>query len=120
MFKPGDKLFVSHRRLFPDDEPRFFAGRVIAYEAGLAKVSGHAWVRERVRGEFGRKPDERIKVVPLGSGAVIVYQLPDAVDLGSLKLETRKHHFLLTDGSGFAMDLTDRVQHLGPRNARQQ
>ena len=112
MLTPGDKLFIAHRRLFDGDEPRFFAGRVVAYEAGLAKVAGHAWVRERIRGEFGRKADERVKIVPLTSGAVIVYQLPDSVDLAKLRLETHKTHFLLTDGR-FSMDLTDRVQHLG-------
>jgi hypothetical protein len=108
MLNPGDKLFVSHRRLFADDEPRFFAGRVVAYEHGLAKVAGHAFVRERIRGEFARKSDERVKLVPLGSGAVIVYQLPAEVDLAALRLESRQHSFLLTDGS-FTMNLTDRV-----------
>lgn len=112
LLTPGDKLFVAHRRLFANDEPRFFAGRVVACEAGIAKVAGHAWVREHVRGEFGRKADERVKLVPLSSGAVIVYQLPDEVDLAHLRLETRKHHFLLSDGGGFSMDLTDRVQEI--------
>ncbi len=112
MLKAGDKLFIAHRRLFDGDEPRFFSGRVVAYEAGIVKVAGHAWVRERVRGEFGRKPDERIKIVPVTSGAIIVYQLPDSVDLSALRLETRKTSFLLTDGS-YSMDLTDRVQDLG-------
>lgn len=113
MLNPGDKLFIAHRRLFDADEPRFFVGRVLAYDAGIAKVAGHAWVRERIRGEFGRKPDERVKFVPLNSGAIIVYQLPASVDLAALKLETRKHSFLLTDGS-FSMDLTDRVVQAGP------
>lgn len=109
MLNPGDKLLIAHRRLFEEDQPRFFVGRVVAYEAGVAKVSGHAWVKERVRGDFARKPDERVKFVPLGSGSIIAYQLPDQVELARLILRTAKHGLVLTDDAGFSMDLTDRV-----------
>ena len=113
MLKPGDKLLIAHRRLFEDDQPRFFVGRVLAYEHGIAKVAGHAWVKERIRAEFGRKPDERVKFVPLGSGSIIAYELPATVDLARLVLRSTSHDLVLTDGAGFSMDLTDRVPQIG-------
>lgn len=112
MLKPGDKLLIAHRRLFEEDQPRFFVGRVVAYADGIAKVAGHAWVKERVRGDFGRKPDERIKFVPLTSGSVMAYELPAAVDLARLVMRSTKLGLVFTDDAGFTMDLTDRVPQL--------
>ena len=112
MLNPGDKLLIAHRRLFEEDQPRFFVGRVLAYADGIAKVAGHAWVKERVRAEFGRKPDERIKFVPLASGSIIAYELPAAVDLAKVVLRSTNMGLVLTDGAGFSMDLTDRVPQI--------
>ncbi len=118
MLNPGDKLLIAHRRLFEEDQPRFFVGRVVAWENGVAKVSGHAWVKERVRGDFARKPDERVKFVPLSSGSIMAYQLPDALDLARLLLRTTKHGLVLTDDAGFTMDLTDRVPQVTGKPVR--
>jgi hypothetical protein len=118
MLKPGDKLLIAHRRLFEEDQPRFFVGQVLAWEGGVAKVSGHAWVRERVRADYARKPDERIKFVPLASGSIMAYQLPDGVELARLVLRTTTHGLVLTDDAGFAMDLTDRVPQVNSKPAR--
>ena len=112
MLKPGDKLLIAHRRLFEEDQPRFFVGRVLAYADGIAKVAGHAWVKERVRAEFGRKPDERIKFVPLASGSIIAYELPATIDLARVVLRSTNLELVLTDGAGFSMDLTDRVPQI--------
>ena len=112
MLNPGDKLLIAHRRLFEEDQPRFFVGRVLAYENGIAKVAGHAWVKERVRAEFGRKPDERIKFVPLTSGTIMAYELPATVDLARVVLRSTNMGLVLTDDAKFSMDLTDRVPQL--------
>ena len=69
-------------------------------------------MKERVRAEFGRKPDERIKFVPLGSGSIIAYELPATVDLARLVLRSTNLDLMLTDGAGFSMDLTDRVPQI--------
>ena len=110
MLKAGDKLLIAHRRLFETDQPRYFVGTVLAYEAGLVKLSGYSWVREHIRGDLERKDDRRVKVIALNSGAAISYQLPETVDLDALKLEARKAMtVVLTDGAGFLMDLTEHV-----------
>ncbi len=112
MFVPaGTKLLVAHRRLFPEDHPRFFTGTVEAYEDGIARVCGHSWVREQLRGDILRKNDQRTKLVALASGTLLVYVLPDDVDIENLAVEhgNDKNH-VLTDGKGFQMDLSEKRQ----------
>lgn len=105
----GDKVLIAHRRLYENDQPRFFVGVVEAYEAGVVKASGYAWVREPVRGELRRKADRRTKIVSIVSAGFLAYQLPAAVDIEHLELKMgRDHSVLLTDGAAFTMDLTDR------------
>jgi hypothetical protein len=118
MINPGDKLLIAHRRLFEEDQPRFFVGQVAAYENGIAKVAGHAWVRERIRGDFARKPDQRIKFVPLASGTIMAYQLPESLDLEKVLFRTTKYGLVFTDNGDFEMDLTDRVPQVPGKTAR--
>ena len=111
VLQEGDRLLVSHRRLFADDLPRFFVGIVDAYEHGVARVTGYSWVRDQVRGEILRKEDKRTKIVAIASGALIIYRLPVFVDIESLQIKRGPHReILLSDGDDFEMDLTDRRQ----------
>jgi len=107
----GAKLLLAHRRLFPEDQPRFFIGTVEAYADGMARVSGYSWVREQLRGDIMRKRDQRTKLVSLASGTLLVYVLPDDVDIESLAIEHGSDQdYVLTDGKGFQMDLSERRQ----------
>jgi hypothetical protein len=72
---------IAHRRLFQQDQPRFFVGRVVAYQEGIAKVRGYSWVREHVRGALEKKADQRVKIVPVTSDALMIYQLPGEIAL---------------------------------------
>ena len=72
----GDRLLVAHRRLFADDQPRFFIAVVDAYESGVVMASGYSWVRDAFTGGYQRNGDRRTKVFSLVSGSVIVYRLP--------------------------------------------
>ena len=108
---PGEKVLISHRRLFESDQPRFFVGVVDSYEDGMVKVTGYSWSREPIRGEMVRKSDRRTKIVSVLSGMVMVYELNAALELEDLRLEsTGQHEVFLTNGSDFKMNLTDRVQ----------
>lgn len=107
---PGDKLLITHRRLYETDQPRFFVGVVDAYESGVVRLSGYSWAREPLRGELRRKDDLRTKIIGIASPALICYQLPRAVELTRLELKhgAQTHQIVLTDNAGFCMDLTDR------------
>lgn len=105
----GAKLLVCHRRLFAEDQPRFFFGVVETYCEGIAKVSGFTWSRDPVRG-FQKKADRRMKLIALDSGNLIVYQIPDEVDVERVRIEQPGGHVVIaTDGGKFQMDLAERV-----------
>ncbi len=107
----GAKLLLAHRRLFPEDQPRFFIGTVEAYADGMARISGYSWVREQLRGDILRKRDPRTKLVSLVAGTLLVYVLPDEVDIENLSIEHgTDRDYVLTDGKEFQMDLSERRQ----------
>ena len=100
------KVLVVHRRLFENDQSRYFVGRVEGYEAGIAKIRGRTWTRDRY-GQIVKKDDERIKVVSLSSGTLIVYQLPHETDLDALQIDIKDQLVVLSDGKKFEMDLSE-------------
>lgn len=109
LISEGSKLLVCHRRLFSEDQVRFFFGVVEMYAEGIAKVSGFSWTRDPARG-FQRKSDRRTKFIALASGSLIVYQIPDEVDLEALEIEQPGGHVVaVTDGAKFRMDLSERI-----------
>ena len=56
-----------------------------------------------------RKDDRRTKIVSLASGNVIVYELPNEVDIEALYIEQAGgHRLLLRDGRKFCMDVSER------------
>ena len=117
ILEPGVRVLIAHRRLYEGDHMRFFTGVVEGYEAGIARVTGHTWLRDGYSGAFKRKDDTRTKIVSLMSGTLIVYQLPSTIDLASLRVESRNADVHLVDRAGFRMDLTEGVLHGGSQLA---
>jgi hypothetical protein len=109
LVEKGDRILVNHRRLYDGDAERFFVGIVDAYDAGLARVSGYTWLHDITHGKLNRKEDKRCKIIPLASGNVISYVLPNHLSIDTLRIEQRKQHLLLTDGNNFIMDISDRL-----------
>jgi hypothetical protein len=107
ILKEGDKVLVAQRRLFPRDQPRFFIGRVDAYEAGIVKATGHTFSRDLLTGVMLEKADARTKLISLSSGTLIVYQLPDSIALEKLDLIAEDGRLTLTDGQEFVMNLSE-------------
>jgi len=106
----GEVLLIVHRRLYTDDEPRFFVGTVDQYDDGLARVTGYTWQRDpHSNGAWHRKDDERTKLVALASVTLIAYSLP-VESAESLELvRGAEGQVLLRDGQGFEMDLSERM-----------
>lgn len=104
----GTKILACHRRLFPEDQPRYFFGVVEAYMEGVAKVSGFTWTRDAANG-FVRKRDRRTKLIAVASGSVLVYELPSQVDVEAIRIEQPSGHVVIaTDGDKFRMDMAER------------
>lgn len=107
VLQQGDKLLVSHRRLFERDELRYFAGTVVQYEAGVVKVEGWTFLKDFGSGRIMRKPDVRTKLYSLASGMILVYQLPNESDLTTLEFIGDAAHVVLKDDRGLEMDVSE-------------
>jgi hypothetical protein len=109
LLSEGARLLVCHRRLFPEDHPRYFVGVVEGYADGVVKVSGFTWARDTSRG-FQRKTDRRTKLISIAAGNLIVYELPRETDVEDIRIEQPGGHVVIaTDGKKFRMDLSERV-----------
>ena len=73
VLESGDKLLIAHRRLYEKDEMRFFVGHIDGYEAGIARLTGHSYVRDPIGGTMLEKSDLRTKILSLASGTLLVY-----------------------------------------------
>jgi hypothetical protein len=107
ILEPGDRLLVAHRRLFPQDQPRFFLGIVEQYDHGIAVVSGFTFVRETLNGVVKRKDDLRTKILPILSGTLFIYRLPQTLDIQAVHIESAEGKLCFTDGHGFSMNLAE-------------
>ena len=111
LLNQNDVVLISHRRMFQQDEPRFFLGRVIACDGPLIKLGGYSFVKDATAGKIVRKDEERIKVLSLASCGYIVYQLPQGVDIQRVTITsgTEYGEAFLMDGTTEIMNLTERV-----------
>lgn len=108
MLKNNDNLLICYRRLFANDENRFFLGKVNAYENGLVKLTGHSFLRDGITGQMNEKSSETTKIMSLSSGSLIVYLLPDSVSIDTLHFVQQKMKLTLVGENGFSMDLTEK------------
>jgi hypothetical protein len=113
ILQPEAKILVAHRRFYSEDHTRYFIGEVEAYEEGIARITGNTWLRDGYQGTFHKKEDLRTKIIALASGSMIVYQLPDSVDLPSLDFHSEGTRIFLRDDQGFEMDMTEGVLRAG-------
>ena len=109
ILEPGSKVLIDHRRLFDNDSGRYFLAAVDAYDSGIARVTGHTWVRDKSFGKFQRKREEVTKLISLSSGSLIVYALPDSVDLSTTGFRQDGADLRLYDARGFEMDLSESI-----------
>jgi len=103
----GTKILAVHRRLFERDDGRFFLGSVEGFESGIALVTGYTFVRDMLSGEMKRKDDPRTKLISISSGTVLVYKLPDDVDLDQVKFIAHESELYLTDEGSLRMNLSE-------------
>ncbi len=109
LIERGAKVLVAHRRLYAEDQPRWFAGVVDDYADGIARVTGFSWQRDPTRG-IQRRTDRRTKLVAIASGSLIVYQLPSETDIEGMEIrQDQAHGIWLTDGRKLKMDLSERA-----------
>jgi hypothetical protein len=107
LLKASDKVLIAHRRLFEEDQPRYFAGEVIAYDEGLVKARGYTFVRDPMSGNVLRKSDPRTKIVSLASGYFLAYELPRETDIDQLSFQIVERQITLCDNSGVSLNMSE-------------
>jgi hypothetical protein len=103
----GEKVHIIHRRQFEKDPHRHFIGVVDAYENGIARVTGNIFTVDMVKFSFFRRPEQRTRIIGLGSGEVLVNVLPPSVDLAKIIYKQEKKSVRVTDGSDWYLDISD-------------
>jgi hypothetical protein len=108
ILKRGENVLVIHRRRFDRDIRRHFVGTVEAYEDGIMRASGYVFVNDDLNKQvFLKRPDRRTKLIPLGSGDVIVNVIPNTVDIEEVQYELADRTLRVTDGNGWKMDVKE-------------
>lgn len=108
LLSPGEKIHVIHRRRFEKDVRRHFVGEIEAYEQGVARASGYIFVIDDLSKHlFVKRPDRRIKLIPVTSGDVIVNVIPADVDVERVTYELNGRSLVVTDGNAWTMDVKE-------------
>ena len=103
--KPGDKLHIATRRLFPGDVRRHFVGTVSAVEGALIRVEGFAFILHPGTNEYERRPNLRQRIISLADGTQVVHAIPEAVDVARLQYSFVQDRLVLSDGEAFSLDI---------------
>ncbi len=111
VIKPGDKLLACHRRLFENDEPRYFTGEVLSSNDSVVKIRGYSHLRDLSTGHFARKGEIRTKVISVTSGTYILYALPDDASVDAMEIRSVGGKVELRGDREFRMDLTEYSVH---------
>lgn len=108
LLNSGEKIHVMHRRNFDKDVRRHFVGQVETYENGVARASGYVFVVDDLNKHlFVKRPERRTKLIPVGTGEVIVNVIPKSVDLERVAYEVGDRSLRVSDGDGWSMDVKE-------------
>lgn len=106
VLKPGEIIHVIHR--FEKEMKRHFAGEVECVDGSVVRASGYAFVVDDPRAhQFVKRPDRRVKLIPLADGELVINVLPAAVKLEDLRYEEQDHRLCVTDGKQWKMELKE-------------
>lgn len=106
ILKPGEKVFVIHRQMVPGDARRHFFGVVEACVGDLARVTGRVFSLDSRTNQFVPRDLPRTRIIPLGSGGVIVNILPNSVNVEKIAYNSVQGGQLhITDGAKWHLDI---------------
>ncbi len=105
--KDGDRVLIVDRKLFKDDNTRFFVGVIEEYDDIAVRVRGYPFHLSpyEISGSE-RHGDERVRVVSLSAGDLI-YLLPRELDTNKVQLRRSPKSLMLTDGEALSLDLSE-------------
>ena len=87
LLEPGEKVHVIERRAFDGDVRRHFVGEVEAATDTAIRATGYTFVCNTMTGNFDRREPARTRIIPLGSAGMVVYVIPQEIDVNLVRYE---------------------------------
>ena len=107
ILKPGDKLHIVTRRVFPDDIRRHFAGEVVGASGDLVELRGFTFVFHPGTSEYHKRPEVRSRILSPADSGHIVNRIPPEVAIASLEYRVVEDRLVVTDMGGFSLDINE-------------
>lgn len=108
--RDGDRILIVDRKLFHDDNIRFFVGEVEEYDDGIVRARGYPFHLSPYEvTAIERHGEERMRVLSLSS-AVVVYRLTRETDIEKLELRRSPKSLQLTEDARVLVDLSEWLQ----------
>jgi hypothetical protein len=112
IIEPDEKIHVIFRQLFEGDLERHFIGTVEKCEINLVRAMGYLYCKEtRIGhvGDFVKRLNVYVRIIPLDCETVVVNVLPKAVNIEKItyKYDVPDGAVRVTDGSDWHLDLSD-------------
>jgi hypothetical protein len=105
--RDGDHILVIDRKLFAEDNTRFFVGVVEEYDDRVIRLRGFPFHLSpyEVTG-VERHGEQRTRVLSM-SGDILLYMLPRETDLEKMQLRRSPKSLQMTDGGAVTIDLSE-------------
>lgn len=87
LLNAGEKVHVIERRMFDGDARRHFVGEVEAASDTAVRVTGYTFVCNPMTGSFDRREPARTRIIPLGASGVVVYVIPEQIEIEAVRYE---------------------------------
>src|SRR5271168_1827042 len=96
----GDRVLIIDRKLFKDDNTRFFVGVIEEYDSVAVRVRGFPFHLS----PYEISGAERVRVISMSAGDLI-YLMPREMDTAKVHLRRSPKSLMLTDGESYTVDL---------------
>ena len=107
VLKSGEVVHLIEKRVFPDDVRRHFVGKIEVAGDRAIRVKGFLFVYDSGAGKFLRKPEVRIRVVPMDN-RVVINVLPEGITVEDLHYaHDADGNLSLTDDREFELDISE-------------
>ena len=81
-------------------------GTVAAVEGPVARIEGFAFVYNASTSEYERRPEKRVRILPLDDSGLLINILPSDVDIEAIHYALVGQHMVATDGA-FTLDINE-------------
>jgi hypothetical protein len=107
LLKNGEIVHLIEKRAFPDDVRRHFVGEIEVASDRAIRLRGYLFVYDSGASKFLRKPELRIRVVPLDN-RVVINVLPEGISMEDVHyIHDADGNLSLTDGREFELDISE-------------